>query len=139
MEKVKKYVNVPKQAGIRKYLATGKYQALKKIKGKQHSETFDTIREAQHWRNVFDGTNESLFKTKSTSTLGYVFERMQKLHYPSLEVSTQRIWSRRFKPLEELKNYHMEEITSTVINRWIDKHKKIFSSDEYLAGRGRAG
>lgn len=134
----KRYEKIQKQKGIRKDLATGKYQALKKIKGVQYSEVFDSIREAQLWRNTFNGT-ESLVQKKTTSTLGYVWSRMKELHFPSIEKSTQKIWERRFEHLKEMSNMHMEEITSTVLNRWIEKKKKYFQSDDYLSlGRGKA-
>lgn len=136
----KNYVNVPKQPGIRKNTITGRYQAKKKIQGKQYAETFATIREAQYWRNTFDGEDTPVEKPKTTSTLGYVWKRMMELHFPSLEVSTRRIWERRWGPISELADYHMEDITSTVINRWIERKKKVFTSEEYQAkGRGHAG
>jgi hypothetical protein len=44
------------------------------------------------------------------------------------------------EPLTDLADYRTEEITSTVINRWIDRKKKYYSSEEYGAkGRGCAG
>ncbi|MFN8790068.1 MAG: tyrosine-type recombinase/integrase [Bdellovibrionales bacterium] len=136
----KKYINVPRQPGIRKNTITERYQAKKKIKGKQYAETFETIREAQHWRNTFDGENFQNTKIRTTSTLGYVWERMKVLHFPSLELSTQRIWERRWKPLSVLANFHMEEVTPSVINRWIDEQKSFFLSEEYRArGPGFSG
>ncbi|MES2855730.1 MAG: site-specific integrase [Bdellovibrionota bacterium] len=136
----KKFVNVPKHPGIRKNTVTGKYQALKKIKGKQYAESFVSIRDALHWRNIFDGEHKPKELPKTTSTLGHVWNRMRELHFPSLELSTRRIWERRWRPLAELADYHMEEITSTVINRWIERKKKFYTSEEYQArGRGCAG
>lgn len=136
----KRRINVPKHPGIRKDVITGHYQALKKIKGKQYSETFETIREAIHWKNVFNGDRSSVEVEKKTSTLGHVWSRMKVLHFPSLELSTQRIWERRWGPLSDLGHLHMEEISSTVINRWIDRKKKFYTSEEYQAqGRGCAG
>lgn len=140
MRSSKKYEKVPKQPGIRKNTITGRYLAIKKIRGKQFSEGFLTIREAQLWRNTFNGVESLNAKSKRTSTLGYVWERMRLLHFPALEVSTRRIWERRFEPLSELANLHMEDITSTVINKWIERKKKFYLSEEYKArGRGCAG
>lgn len=136
----KRYQNVPKHPGIRKDRVSGRYQALKKIRGKQYAETFETIRQALHWRNTFNGDRSSVEIAKTTSTLGHVWERMKTLHFPSLELSTRRIWERRWEPLSELADHHMEEITSTVINRWIERKKKHYTSEEYIArGRGHAG
>lgn len=132
-----RYINVLKHPGIRKHAISGRYQARKKIKGKQFAETFETIREALHWRNTFNGETQNVEMVKTTSTLGHVWHRLKVLHFPSLEISTQRIWERRFAPLSELSQLHMEEITSTVINRWIERKKKYYSSEEYKAkGRG---
>ncbi len=134
-----RYKNVPKHPGIRKQEVTGRYQALKKIKGKQYSETFDSLRQAIHWKNTFNGTRVEE-KPKITSTLGDVWKRMKELQFPSLELSTRRIWERRWMHLSDLADYHMEDITSTVINNWIVKKKEWFASDEYAAlGRGFAG
>jgi integrase len=134
------YVNVPKHLGIRKNTVSGKYQAFKKINGKQFTESFDSIRQALHWRNTFNGERQEKQTPKVTSTLGDVWKRMKALHFPSLELSTQRIWERRWIHLSDLADYHMEDITSTVINRWIEKKKKWFMSDEYAAlGRGFVG
>lgn len=134
----KRYEKLAKQKGIRKDLVTGRYQASKKIGRIQYAESFDSVRDAQLWRNTFNG-EKSLVKQRTTSTFGHVWQRMQALHFPSLEKTTQRIWRRRFMHLQELSNMHMEEITSTVLNRWIDKKKKLFQSDDYLKlGRGKA-
>lgn len=136
----KRYQNVPKHPGIRKDRVSGRYQALKKIRGRQYAESFETIRQALHWRNTFNGDRSSVEVAKTTSTLGHVWERMKALHFPSLELSTRRIWARRWEPLAELADHHMEEITSTVINRWIERKKKHYTSEEYIArGRGHAG
>lgn len=135
-----RYVNVPMHPGIRKDTLSGRYQALKKINGKQHAESFDSIRQALNWRNTFNGTRQAKVGLKATSTLGDVWKRMKELHFPSLEKSTRRIWERRWTSLSDLADYHMEDISSTVINRWLEKKKKYFISDEYAAlGRGVAG
>jgi len=97
----KRYQQLLKQKGIRKDLVTGKYQASRKIKGIQYTESFDSVRDAQFWRNTFNG-EKSLVKSRTTSTLEYVWQRMRELHFPCLEKTTQRIWERRFNHLEEL-------------------------------------
>jgi integrase len=135
-----KYVSLPKQPGLRKNVVTGRFQALKKVNGKQFSQTFDTVRQAQAWRNTFNGEHQVVDVPKITATLGFVWNRMKELHFPSLELSTRRIWERRWMHLSDLADYHMEDLSSTVINRWIERKKKWFASDEYAAlGRGCAG
>ncbi|WP_413942676.1 tyrosine-type recombinase/integrase [Bdellovibrio sp. HCB-162] len=142
----KVFVNVPKQPGIRKNVISGQYQALKKIDGKQYAASFPTIREAQHWRNTFNGVeaneeiSEPIGLKKSSSTLGHVWERFVALHFSSIQISTQRIWTRRFMFWKPLFNLHMEDITPTVINEFIDEQKQVFLSEEYKArGEGCSG
>lgn len=77
------YVSVETHEGIYQHKNTKKYQARKKIKGKQHTASFKYLRDAVHWKNTFNGKKE----TKSISTcptLKEVWETMQKLHFPSL-------------------------------------------------------
>lgn len=63
-----RYINIPKHPGVRKNVVTGRYQSKKKIRGRQYAETFDSIRDAIHWKNTFDGT-EVAVKAAGTSTL----------------------------------------------------------------------
>ena len=126
-----KYLNVQKQPGIRKNKLTGRYLVSKRILGKQFSKSFDTVREAQHWKNTFNGKEDVTTIEEKTSTLSYVWERMQALHFPSLELSTRRIWQRRWIPLGELQAIHMEDLSSTVINNWIERKKKWYLSESY--------
>lgn len=136
----KRYIKLPKQKGIYKDQINGRYQARKKIQGKQFAQTFDTVREARHWRHSFNGERKPKVETVTTSTLVQVWSRMKDLHFPSLELSTQNIWQRRWAHLSSLQHYHMEDITPTVINKWIEDKKAWFLSDEYEAlGRGYAG
>lgn len=130
------YISIPKQPGIRKNTNTGKFLVTKKINGKKYAKSFDTIRQAQQWRATFNGEHKVEVQ-KGTSTLGDVWRRMKELHFPSLAKSTQAIWLRRWEPLSEMANYHMEDITSTLINNWLVKKKKWYSSEEYRSmGRG---
>ncbi|MBO9668535.1 MAG: hypothetical protein J7501_17185 [Bdellovibrio sp.] len=123
----KKYVTLPKQAGIRKNLITGKYLASKKIKGKQFTATFNSVRDAQYWRATFNGEVEKVKEEapKTTSTLAHVWQRMKDLHFPSLELSTQRIWDRRFSFWDELLDMHMEDITPAVVSKLIEEKKEV--------------
>jgi integrase len=65
--------------------------------------------------------------------------RMQELHFPALELSTQRIWLQRWRHLTDLANLQMRDITPAKINEWILKKKIWFGSSEYAnGGRGKA-
>lgn len=139
----KTFKTLPKQPGIRKNTLSGTYQAIKKIKGKQYTATFDTVREAQYWRATFNGVEEKKLTEeipKTTSTLRHVWERMKALHFPSVELSTQRIWERRFKFWDEIAHMHIEDITPAVISQIIEKRKAFYMSEEYKArGSGCSG
>lgn len=136
----KRYQRLNKSPGIYKDITSNRYQARKKIRGKQFSKTFDTVREARYWRITFNGVVLPEKKDRQFSTLGEVYQRWGELHHPSLEKSTIEAWKRRWAALKDLADYPMNEITSTVINRWIQKQKKWFTSDEYASlGRGHAG
>lgn len=135
----KRYIKFPRQAGIRKDMVTGRYQGLKKINGKQFARTFGTIREAVRWKNALKSESVRIKSSKRTATLGEVWEKMRALHFPSLELSTRRIWERRWMHLSNLQDVHMEDLTSEAINEWILEKKKWFASEEYaVKGRGRA-
>ncbi len=136
----KRYKSLSKHPGIWKDILSNRYQARKKIRGKQFSKTFDTIQQAKRWKSTFNGKSAKPSHIATTSTLNRVWKRMQELHFPSLEKSTCEVWRRRWRNLEELGKYHMEDISSTLINQWITKKKKWFTSEEYKSlGRGHAG
>lgn len=136
--KTVKYVPVPKHPGIFRHTSTGRYQARIAINGKQSKESFDTLFDARVWRSTFDG-EKSAIKKGVTATLGEVWEKMQKEHFPILAISTQQIWKRRFTLLEDFYNFRMEEITSSEFTEWVTKKVSFFRSEEYTDGsRGEA-
>ena len=56
---------------------------------------------------------------------------MRELHFPSLEISTQRSYEKKWKMLSSLAIYPMSEISATAINEWIENKKSWYQSDEY--------
>lgn len=91
----KNYKKLKGAVGIYQNLATKKYLAEKKIKGKTHNATFTTLFEAKEWRKNFDGVSTNYQQdelTSSHSTLKEVWQVMQEEHFPSLATSTKRIW-----------------------------------------------
>lgn len=132
------YKPVPKQTGILYNPKSGRYMARKKVKGIDYKETFDSLYDARVWKATFDG-EKSAVKATSTVTLKEVWEEMQLRHFPIIAKSTQEIWSRRYELLRELEFLRMEEITSSVITSWVEKHVKYFKSEAYLnSTRGEA-
>lgn len=120
----KDYSKLSKHRGIYKNKKTGRYLAVKKIKGKQFSESFDNVRSALHWRNTFDGIKiKKKIWQKTSPTLLEIWESMRELHFPTLEGSTIAIWERRFKVLEGLYRVHMEDFTPSIIDEWIKVSK----------------
>ncbi len=132
------YVSIKGHAGISQHVTTKMYQARKRLKGKQYAASFRTLREAKYWRNTFNGEKSNTDSESNFSTLKEVWETMQLLHFPSLAPSTCQIWERRYRLLKDLEDYHMDEITPTVINKWIEKWVNFFKSDEWQQeGSGR--
>ncbi|MFT6071029.1 MAG: integrase [Bacteriovoracaceae bacterium] len=121
----KEYEKLPRQRGIYKNKKTGRYLAVKKIKGKQFSESFDKVREAIQWRNTFDGIKrKKKVWQKNTPTLLDVWESMRELHFPTLERSTIAIWERRFRVLEKLYQVNMEDFKPSLLDDWIRVSKE---------------
>lgn len=123
----KDYEKLPRHRGIYKNKSTGRYLAVKKIKGKQFSESFDKVRDAIHWRNTFDGIKrKKRVSQKTTPTLLEVWESMRELHFPTLERSTVAIWERRFKVLHTLYRVNMEDFVPSIIDDWIKDTKNYY-------------
>lgn len=141
----KGYSKVKGAEGIYKYQKTGSFLAMKKVKGKQHQETFDSLFEAKQWRKTFDGvsytsTSETEETRSNYSTLQEVWEVMQKHHFPTLATSTKDIWQRRYQLLKDLEHLPMDKITPSKLTSWVEKHVEHFKSDVYQrSGRGFAG
>lgn len=126
----KNYDSLKSHRGIYKHKRTGRYLSTKKIKGKKFSKTFDTISEARHWRNTFNGKKSSL-NSETYSTLKDVWETMQLRHFPTLAESTRQIWIRRYTLLKELEDYPMNMITQSLISKWVSKQVEYFRSEIY--------
>lgn len=138
MKNQKRYIKTPHKC-IRKDTQSKRYQAIVKINGKQKVQTFDNIREAKKWvKEVKLGVNPASQATKDTSTLNHVWDRMQTLHFPSLALSTQTIWKRRYTLLSTMGHLKMSEITPSVINDWIYFHLDSYTNEDYRNSRGKA-
>lgn len=137
MKLVKNY-KPTKRKGIFENTRTGRYQARKQIGDKHFKESFDSLFDAVIWRESFDGEKSQVIK-KNTSSLREVWKVMQQKHFPTLEDSTKDIWLRRYQLLDGIENFRMEDITSDIIDSWIQEKVKYFKSDEYMKGpRGLA-
>lgn len=123
----KDYEKLPRHRGVYKHKKSGRFLAVKKIKGKQFSETFDKVRDALHWRNTFDGIKrKKKVWQKTTPTLFEVWEAMRELHFPTLERSTIEIWERRFKVLHKIHRINMEDFKPSLIDEWIRETKDYY-------------
>lgn len=138
----KNYKKLKGAVGIYQNLATKKYLAEKKIKGKTHNATFTTLFEAKEWRKNFDGVSTNYQQdelTSSHSTLKEVWQVMQEEHFPSLATSTKRIWQRRYKLLELIEHLPMDKITPSKMTSWVNHWVEVFGREEYQSARGKAG
>jgi integrase len=133
------YVKVSCRIGIRQHKQSGRFQATKKIAGRQYAATFSVLGEAERWRINFVGRPRLGLRSGRTSTLEMVWLRMQELHFPSLELSTRKTWLQRWQNLSDLSQLQMRDITPARVNRWVVEKKEWFSSAEYARrGRGKA-
>lgn len=131
------YEPLPNTPGIYKHILSGHYMARKKIKGKQFSATFTSLRDARFWKNTFNGSSQP--KSESTATLDEVWLAMQKLHFPKLSESTKQVWIRRYALLQDLGHYCMHEITPSKLNEWIEKWVHFYKSEEWQSGGSGRG
>lgn len=140
----KGYVKVKGSEGIYKQQNSGKYLAMKKINGKQHQQSFDTIFEAKQWRKYFNGVSfitpsDKEENDSNFSTLKEVWEVMQKHHFPTLATSTKDIWLRRYELLKSIEHLPMDKITPSKFTTWVNQYVEHFKNDEYQRERGQAG
>ena len=129
----KNYVKLDKHQNIYKNTKTKRYLAIKKIKGKQFSQTFDGLRDAIRWRHAFNGLNEVVplpkkkappeVVKKATPTLSKIWEHMRRLHFSTLEIGTVEDFEMRFCVLKNLHHLRMEDFTPSVLDKWLEKVK----------------
>jgi integrase len=146
MSRATNYTKLPGAPGIWKHKITKKFLAEKKIKGKMFSKTFETLFEAKKWRKEFDGTDDCQEKDVESvnagkcSSLKEVWEMMQKIHFPVLATSTQRIWRRRYSLWETIEHLPMDLITPSKVDSWIHYWLEHYTSKQYQGlGRGNSG
>ena len=134
----KDYRKLSGQVGIYKHKSTKNYLAMKKINGKLHQKTFNSVYEAKNWRQSFTGEKD-LNLDSNYSTLKEVWETMQTVHFPTLTKSTRAIWIRRYKAWKSIEHLTMDKITPSVVTKFVQKNVEYFKSDFYLSsGRGKA-
>ena len=150
----KAYVRLEKHQGIYKHRTTGRYLAVKKIQGKQFSESFDQMREAALWRRTFNGAVSAnkgkkrrvyaerpkavapLIRRKATPTLLSIWEQMRKLHFPTLATTSIEAWEAQFKVLKDLHHVRMEDFVPSLIDKWLSDTKAFYLTS---GSRGRYG
>jgi integrase len=134
----KDYRKLKGQVGIYKHLSTKNYLAMKKAEGKLHQKTFSSLYAAKKWQKSFENVEE--IKESSFSTLKDVWETMQKVHFPLLATTTRAIWIRRYGPWKKIEKLPMDEITPSVITKFVQNLVLYYKSEFYqTSGRGRAG
>jgi len=137
----KNYRKIKEASGIYKNIITGHYYAEKRIKGKLHTSSFETLYEAKKWRNTFNGVSyHGEEKISDFTTLKEVWETIQKYHFPTLATSSKAILQRRYRLWKIIEHLPMNMITPAKITEWVIYWVKHFNSDEYnSSGRGHAG
>lgn len=125
------YVKVPRHIGIYKNLATGKYQARKKVTGVFHKKTFSDLRTAANWFRLFNGSTEDDLTIKKSATLKEVWACYQVHHFPTLAESTRDIWIRRYELLSQLEDIEMYKLTTGAITGWVERNVSYYKSTDY--------
>ncbi len=124
-----KYKKLKHHTGIRKVLSSGNYEASKKIKGKTYSQTFKTIRQAQHWRNTY---NPFLSFTPETNGMKFkeLWEKYEEAYFPEIEKSSQGIKKQRIKVFKHhLDDISVYEVTPEYIDHIVKLEKKLAISN----------
>lgn len=133
----KGYRKLTGQVGIYKHQSSKNYLATKKINGKLHQRTFNSLNEAKNWRKSFGEINPNTdFKC---SSLKLVWTTMQETHFPTLATTTKAIWLRRYEPWKKLEHLPMNKITPSVVTKFVISLVEYYKSEFYqTSGRGRA-
>jgi len=115
------------QPGLRRHVSSGKYQAYKKVKYKQHTKTFSSKREALSWLK-YDWD----FKTKSpdsSKTIDYFLCKYIDEYVFMLEPSTREHINRRLIPfLAPVSKFKLEDLNRGLVSELIEDHKLLASS-----------
>ncbi|MFT6631464.1 MAG: integrase [Bacteriovoracaceae bacterium] len=121
-----KYKKLPNHVGIRKVISSAKYEALKSIKGKVFSKTFNTVKEAVLWRNTFNPFEQASEKSKHSSiTFSELWEKYEEIHFATVEKSTQGIKRQKIAIFMTLMGkFKISEITPDYIDYIIRQRKK---------------
>ena len=142
MSRSKYYTKVKGHTGIYKHKTTKNFLVEIRIKKELKTATFSNLHDALKWRKSLkcdSSTNTPPESRNKFSTLKRVWESMQELHFPTLAISTQQIWSRRFKLWEPYQHLTMDSITVTKVTTIVNKWVKHFSDEEYQSRRGGSG
>src|SRR5690554_1615566 len=127
MSNKNQYEKLKGKVGLYKHKRHSHFLATKKVNGVKVEKTFKSLYDARRWRNQPEANK---FQT-TTATLEEVWRTMQEKHFPTLAYNTKVIWRRRFELLEDLSGYPMDELTSSVITRWVEEKVRYFKSEEY--------
>lgn len=138
-----KFLKLRGYTGIYRNISSGKYRVIKRINGKKKEFTLDLLEDAIAWAEHYDGTNEEEVKkyarTSKCAPLNIVWEEMNRTHIKYLARGTRDIWHRRYELVSQLDHLPMDEITPSVISKWVNDNTEFFKSDEYVQNsRGKA-
>lgn len=125
------YIAVKNYTGIRRHKRTKKYQALVKFDGALKKKSFLRLRDAIEWRKDYSPKTSGR-SNQRTTRLKDVWEEMQRSHFPTLAMSTQQIWIRRYHLLKDLEELRMDKITPGVISSWVERHVSYYKSEKYI-------
>jgi len=131
----KRYATLKADPGIKKDLFTSIFQVTKSIKGKRFYASFDSLREARHWKNTFvpemKTTREAISPTplalataKASMTFREVWELYKKQMLSTLEISTQERRLEIAKFFNGIWDVSMSEMNPHLISKHITSKKE---------------
>lgn len=119
-----RYKKIPGTTGLRKDLRTGKYNAYKKVHGKQYSENFAKISDAKRWLRTFNPLLQTSDEQESVK-FEEAYELYKQYLYPTLTNSSiQSKEARMGVFLDDLARVPMEDISPQILERIIIQKKK---------------
>ncbi|TNF03196.1 MAG: hypothetical protein EP326_02615 [Deltaproteobacteria bacterium] len=125
MTKKQRYQKLTRYQGIRKDTQTGKYQAYKKVDGRQYQKDFSSLRQAIKWRSEFNPYLDELINEPKGEKFSVLLEKYKELHLAGLKYSTQEVFNERSVFFDEMLNVCISDITPVFIDSYLKRKKEL--------------
>lgn len=129
-----RYKKLPKQKGIYEDTNNGRLFCQKRIDGKLYSQSFDSLKEAQHWVKNFTPDNPIFTKMsiddlsnvngRKSATIREVWDRYKKEHIATLEVTSQEVRMLLERFISPIMENDVRHSTPQLISQLISRSKR---------------